>query len=387
MSIAARSLASPPLTATIRRVAPRPPDALMTPEAMTEVFSIADQLPAALTRWLYLECRLAAAAPQVDLIVSVEPDGRGCLLSQQGTRDDALLRNPIWQRVLALCTLWERDEDGSALGIERLWLEFDADDRARRLGHHGPVPGVFCDLTETAYSDLDLDAQLARIARLLTPLMDHPPAHGSLKGIRRVMDLLPPGAHVVYVGYLPARGRDTIRLCARAPESSCIPAYLEALHTFESEDDRQELAMQLATLRRWHGEGRETVFHLDLAGDVVEPSLMVEYPLRTTPQIRGRFDEVAYLDALVHMGLCTPAKRHALNEWPGIAHGTLDHECWSTTLVRRVNHVKLVFAPGGVVAAKAYPCLFNKPRALTRAGPVLEPATAGHGEPRALLPV
>ena len=63
------------MAGTLRALEPRLPAALVSRAARARLRALCALLPAALTRWLYLESRLAARSGRVDLIVAVEAAG------------------------------------------------------------------------------------------------------------------------------------------------------------------------------------------------------------------------------------------------------------------------------------------------------------------------
>src|SRR2546423_12850034 len=82
---------------TLAHIAPEVPSALVTPAAHAAALAVAARLPAALTRWMYLECRLAAGVTETDLIVSVDAESRD-ILAGDGT--------PRWPRLRAFASEW-----------------------------------------------------------------------------------------------------------------------------------------------------------------------------------------------------------------------------------------------------------------------------------------
>jgi hypothetical protein len=79
----------------------------------------------------------------------------------------------------------------------------------------------------------------------------------------------------------------------------------------------------------------------------------IEYLLSTRAQRRGRLGERPLLEALAAAG-CDRARLEALDRWPGRALCTLPHELWPSLVLRRVNHLKLVYEGQTVSAVKAY---------------------------------
>jgi hypothetical protein len=154
------------LAGTLDEVAPYLPPELVAPAPLAAARAVAAHLPAALTHWVYLECRLRAAAPGVDLIVNVDERGRDILAGDNSAiaLGAHVAGHPAWQAVRAFAREWSRA--GSVLhdAVEDVWLEFDVgapvvaspDETSTAV----PVPGVFIDFAEAAYTSPSLAARL-----------------------------------------------------------------------------------------------------------------------------------------------------------------------------------------------------------------------------------
>src|SRR6266704_1101673 len=95
--------AVPSLAATLDRIAPRIPGQLISTEAASRIRRVAAGLPAALTHWIYFECRLSRDAPRVYLSVCVDRRARDLLAGlNPAIRADARMRATSgWARVEA----------------------------------------------------------------------------------------------------------------------------------------------------------------------------------------------------------------------------------------------------------------------------------------------
>ena len=85
-------------------------------------------------------------------------------------------------------------------------------------------------------------------------------------------------------------------------------------------------------------------------------------------QRSGLVREQAFLDRLAERGLCDRDHGDGLRAWPGHSFELLAHAVWYSRIVRRVNHVKVVYDEREGIAAKAYLCFFHR---LTRGAPLL----------------
>jgi hypothetical protein len=95
------------------------------------------------------------------------------------------------------------------------------------------------------------------------------------------------------------------------------------------------------------------IINLDV-GQELGTGVGIEYVLSHAAQLRGSILEKEFLDHLVRSGWCTAAKRDALLGWPATSLQSLPHELWRSRTSRRVNHLKLAYADGGLPEVKAY---------------------------------
>jgi hypothetical protein len=317
-----------PLSGTLDRVAPHLPPALVSATALARVRDAAAWLPAALSNWLYLECRLRRVQA-----------GDASLPAALGGVE-------AWRRAAALARAWADPGSPLARAVESVWLEFDLDDASAAAGRP-PAPGVFVDFTQEAFESGSPAERFALAEAALRPLLAGEMPDATARGVRRCFDALPAGAYLLYVGVLLPRGTDLVRLCVIGLGEDALLSYLRDVGWAGAPDELRALTSELARAPE--------IVHLDVGpSGAPSPRVGLEYPFARRSQLRGAIDEVALLDHLVTRGLCTPEKRDALARWPGHAFDTMRHELWPSLVVRRVNHVKLVCDAGRPVRAKGY---------------------------------
>lgn len=343
-----------PLSKTLEAIAPCVPAELVSAGALSRLLGACWSLPGALTHGLYLECRLSAD-PNVDLVLNV--DELGCAILS-GTSPAirlplSLWEHPYWGEVRNLCARWGDPNSPLAAWIQRVWLEFDAVS-GRGKDAAIPFPGVFLKLGAPG------GAWDGAMEEVLASLPGISPPRATIRAIRQCWAALPDGAHVAYLGSFAPRGTQAVRLCVVGLPEPALPAYLHGVgwpgDTGALETHLRELAAPGG--RRLHGG--PGMLHLDVRADGVQPRIGLEYVLERGCQIRGTLLETEFLDNLVHLGLCTPAKRDALPAWPGYSFEELPHELWPSLVKRRVNHVKVVYEEGRPPKAKAYLCAFSE---------------------------
>jgi hypothetical protein len=309
------------LDGTLAALAPWLSPALVSGPARRRLQALARPFPAALPSWLYCECRLASGAEQVDLSLAVDACAAEVL------HGVARAGRPDWRRLREFAAGW------SPHRVARLWLEFDAP--APRA-----PPGVFLE-----FPGLPAPRLSARIiAQLLAPLRGASLPPGPAGVLERCIAALPAQAGVRYTGLFPSRGTPALRLCLTGLREGEVAPYLA---TIGWPGDPERLRQDTG----W--AGRAGVLNLDL-WDGVGPRVGLEYMLSRRPQVGGELREGTLLDQLVDRGLSTVGKRQALALWPGALRLELPHTLWPALVLRRVNHIKLVYTPGSALTAKAY---------------------------------
>lgn len=338
-----RSAGAQPLAATLDALAPFVPTALVSPEALAAIVRAAGRLPAQLADELYLECRLAAGAPRVDLVLHVRDEGRGVLAGTHpgAALPPALLRRPAWRRLRRFCAEWADPGSAAHAAPGGMWLELDVEGPAPERA----PPGVFLDLRPLAARGASAAECHALAAEWLDRLGGRPPPPETLASLHRCLRALPPGGSAAYVGLFPGRG-GVVRCCVRGMAAGALPAYLAAAGW---EGDRA--ALEMITDGPLRGAPLSIV-HLDLDGG---HRLGVELALERRGQLAGGAREAAApAEELAELGLAAPEKAAALAEWPGWTEEVMPHQPWPSVLARRVNHLKLVLQAGRDPEAKAY---------------------------------
>ena len=353
-------MTTPTLFDALSATAPHVRAPLVTPAALEALRPGAEAVPAAGVRCFYLETKLGASAPSVDLGLELNRAGIRAL---RGGPTDGPAAGPVdelaWDRVARYCRL-ASDPDGPAHAsggqpwpeLGPFWLEFDA--------LHGRVPGVYSDLFETRYGDPSRFPESERPAwyrRALSRVL-HALALEASEATRDLVvactRVLPPGAILASIGVMSQRPSPPLRLCFDRMRRSDVTAYLRSV---EWPHDVGQVEAVLAALATGGASAPRpyTYFHLDVWGDI-GPRIGVEFSFRRGPQFLGQLDEAGWLSRLVDLGLASPEACAALTAWPGVSVLSHAGRRWRPGLVsRRVNHLKVTFEHGRV-EAKAYLC-------------------------------
>ena len=349
---------------TIDQIAPRLPSALVSSTALAAVRRVAASLPATLTQWIDLECRLQSGSPQVDLSIRVDAVQARALarVARRPARaahapDGSRTSAAAWQRVAAMAAAW--DAATAAGDVEGLWLEFDLREDA------APLPRMFIDFARNRWTPHE---SAARVRAVLAP---HVSGAWMRDAIARCVDRLPSDVELRYVG-LPADDEiRVIRLCLLARDERHA---LECLTAVRWPGDIEPVRRLCDRWRRSRGADHTNgaILHLDVTPSAAPADRIgLECPFRRRPQVKGVLTDAAFLDELVACGACSAAKRDALMRWAGCELASLPHALSPRLLLRRISHVKVVFDRDRDPEAKAYLCAAHlaRPRAAAAVRP------------------
>ena len=348
------------LAQTFDRLRPRLPAALAPEPGLERVLEVAQQLPADLTNCVFLERWLHDGSARLDMIVRVGRRGRARLAAPGEGWDARVWTSPEWRRIAGFAREWAIPDSRLDREVESLWLEFDLDlcSQAR-----APViPRVFIDFVRPA-EGRSTGAQRQLVHDALRPLRDDPLDPGLDEPLCAILESLPAGATVPYLGLSLMGGTRRTRVCVTGLKGELVP-YLRAI-PWPGDADALNASV-LAPIAEASGR-RPSILHLDL-DPAIAPRIGLEYAFSLSGQPQGRVRETALLDHVVARGWCAASTRDALRAWPGRTVELLPHEIWHSRLMRRLSHLKLTWARGEAVELKAYLCFFHE---LLRGGAVV----------------
>jgi hypothetical protein len=277
---------------------------------------------------------------------------RGIDISLCATPADGALRawprHAAWPAIQDFYRAWMDRDSALHRPIPSIWLEFDGP----QLASAQPVPCFFANMRRLAAPERQ--AAVASILKIFATPRQQAAAQDRLDS---VLHHLPPHAHLDFLGLMLARAPASTRACLSMPSRQLLDFLGRAgYHVDVRVHAMARLAMQ-------HND--RVVLHLDLdAGRDSTIGLELK-PVRDDGW-------PALLAALEHERLCTTQERAALLDFPrkagmarrGCKLGSPDElsgrapQRWmdadAFAFARRLNHVKLVCAPGQAPAAKAY---------------------------------
>jgi len=339
------------LADALDRLAP-PADEAVAGAARARLHALAVHLPAALTRVVYLESWVGQPRPRLDLIVKIEPRDRDALADPaRSVLGPELRAQPGWAHVASFARAWAAPASLLHEGIRAAWLEFDLDpliapDAALRS------PRVFVDFTREAQCRPSVEARLDLATEVLWAL-SRSRAPRALASLRACLGHLPGGATLAYLGVFAGDGRPPVVRACMVGLAGNLAGYLGAVGW---PGDVDALARRLlGPFARAQGEGAQPVgvLHLDLAPGV-RPRIGLEYTF-PRPGLPGGLRSVdTFLRQLVARGWCTARNRESLRAWPRRSVELMPHDVWHSRVTRQIAHVKITYAPGEPVVAKAY---------------------------------
>lgn len=335
------------LAAALALARPALPPALFSPQAVTTL-QRQTRLLAPLVR-LGFECRLGSN-PQVDLQQCIRTDEALLLSRHLSTLLTGLPEPPAaWQALHRFGLSWADPSSRLRREVAEVWMEFDLP--AATTSRPSP-PSIFAGFREPATLDV--------LEHVLTSLQDRP-LHPALRAtLSRCLAAMDEPAGVSHVGLMLARPVDAVRLNLKGLTPHTLFPLLDALGWSGPRAVLKALAEMLFPLV----DG--LMIDLD-AGHDLYPTLGVELFFERQPAQEPRWSQL--LDRLVHHGLCTPAKRDAVLQWPGMLFPPDTSSPWPAALLtasllapanrfgvlgRLVNHLKLSLSPHRDTEAKAY---------------------------------
>lgn len=332
-----------PASAILRESRPLLPRILVGEPALSSVLRVAEGLPAALVTH-YVECRLAAGAPQVDYMAcgTVAAGSPSTLAARNGRWEIApsWRESPGWQRALAFFARWA--DAGAALQrlVPSAWMEFDLEESASEP----PPPRIFLrmDPSGAAVAGGELHPELSAAVE---DLLGRPPAPAARAAVARCVSRLPAGGRVVHLGAARFRGSDWVRCVSQVPADRVID-YLDAVGWPGAREAAREIVERLSV-------PQDGLLKVDV--DVAE---------EITPRFAAfselsRYGEGAFararplLDELVARGSCDPAKRDALSTVPARLRVQIDGH-GSPLTIGRLMDIKTVIGTDGRLESKVY---------------------------------
>jgi hypothetical protein len=341
---------------------------LVSPQNFKEIISLARLFPGNLTSFLGFECRLGDSTSRTDWAFAVSGAGndRDVLtnLLSHGYLPDYFYQEEAWQRVRHFADTWTNPSSILQDKIQCFWLEFDMPDPAPQI----PIPSVFFGPSKLPAGAEDTDVtKYAWLLRSALPILRGRRVPLPIqKGMKDCLRSLPENATLFQVGTLLSRGQnDDVRFYVNHLSPEQIISYLE---TCEWNGDTN---MLLSLLKQLGAIADRFVLGFDITPTGIGPRIGVECSfLSDGYQKEERWRDL--LNILVMRNLCLPERMDALLGYSGVeGDETISgsvmkpltsasehlHDLMTSTIIRYISHIKLVYESDHFVEAKAYPAV------------------------------
>lgn len=345
------------LAGTLDVVRPHLPVDLVSTVAFDRAREAVDHLEPEVTNGTYFECRLQSGSPQVDLVAIVNLDGGRLLAATGGSvAPGARYEHPGWGPLLAFCRQWTASDSSLRNLVDHIWLEYDVEPGPSRREAVQAAPGVFCSLRRSHRRACSAPVLCRKVLTALQAMTGRRASFAVRECLMHCCARLPVESGLPHVGILASRKEPVVRLCIAKLPVAVAPRFLAETAKIGGGDIAG--IVRLTSLPDGPGGPRYVpMLHLDIDernGFIARVGMERQFPWAS--QLTGRLgvNERAFLDALTAGGLCTPAKRDALLEWPGRSVAIMPHELWWSVIERRINHVKFVYEPESAIEAKGY---------------------------------
>ncbi len=343
-------------------VAPYLSHQLVTPEAFSQIQTVARMLPP--SSETFFECRLGANSSTVDFSVLLTPQDGSCEILaglNPGAMPDIIFTHPVWRRIRDFCLHWYEPNSLLSQNINHIGLEFDVDGQLPKV----PIPSFFFGFEDliknTSTRKYDISAQKQTIETALSLLYGASILPQTKQNIDICLDSLPIGSQVLHIGAMLSRKLDAVRVNVTGILEENLSAYLTEIGWKNPVSELKEIIHVLSSL------SDIIVITFDV-GNVVFPKIGIECKLiKKNSRIEPKWQ--LFLDYLVEKGLCTPDKRDAFLSWGGYLQEKSHPELWpsnlskvssflgargSSVFFRRLNHIKIVYQPDSSIEAKGY---------------------------------
>lgn len=321
------------LLALMEALDPALPPALVADAARVRLRALSAALP--FIACVGLECHLNADSPRVDLLAYT---------GERGVLGSLLAGTPLGRIVT---------EGGEASMLLERWVdailfEFDLDDSSR-----AQTPALFLNFKPGATIDGE---SLARLAACLVGRL----SADASRLLRQCADAAGRDTQVTHLGAMNSRGSKPLRINVGAADAGGLREFVKEVGWDAERRARLDDLLKLAEPLAHH-----FVLAFDFA-DVTLPRLGLECYMASAPGYGDYWRR--FLARLTEAGLCSEAEAAALLAWPGrtadaamrgrvSSHARLASFLGAghtASILRTLNHVKLVSAPGEPTRAKAY---------------------------------
>lgn len=342
---------------------------LVSSDAISKMSQIADLLPTfPNASQAGFECHLGSSEPTADFFAAFSTENMGREALARGYQPLASLNNnPIWNRVFDFCEHWTNPNSSLYQEVDRVWLEFDL---VKPQTSAIPEPNFFFGTADGIKNETNYLANTREVANnyswvtneALRLLLNKPLPDLVKQNLLVCFNSLPPEGRVFQVGIMLPRKAESqmVRLCIEKIAISKIPQYLSDIGWQGSITEIKSVLANLAPFINY--------ISLNLAvGNTVFSKIGLECYVDKNLKISSKWR--LFINYLVEERLCIPEKAEALLNYPGCLAEQFHPDLWpinlsnasafvspnlSSTIVKLLHHIKIVYQKDKPLTAKAY---------------------------------
>ena len=347
---------------------------LISSEEIAQISQIAELLPTFPTvLQAGLECHLGLSEPKADFMAAFSTSNCGREALARGYQPLASLdNNPVWSRIYDFCEHWTDANSPLYKEVDRVWLEFDL---VKPQLSEVPEPSLFFGTAEgikketenTSLYDDSLPDNISNNHSWVTDqalrlLLNKPLPDLVKRNMLTCFNSLPREGKVFQIGVMLPRKIESqaVRLCISNIAIAKIPQYLSDIGWQGSISNLESVLVDISRFT-------DFICLNFTVGNTIFPKMGLE--CYGSKQLKISSEWELFLDYLVEKQLCIPDKADAILNYPGYSVEKSYRDLWpsnltnastfvfpsfKSTLVRYLNHIKIVYQPNKPLEAKAY---------------------------------
>jgi len=342
------------LKADLNTICKDMPVGLLDREGYLRLAAITAMLPAELSNFWGLECRLNTDEPLADVLFEIKNNtfGQKLLAGHKPSCLDALCaEHSVWREIRTFTSQWVQELNILNKHILNLWLEFDAEhlashDFAENLIRY---PSVFLGLRSKELSR----AERAEILHHASDLL-HIPGF-LLADLQSFMDSIPPAGQLFQLGSMLGRPSRDIRVCVNQLHPDVIPGWLSEIGWRGDKQALSEFLHRLTPLLR------ALAIDLNLTEDGPSGKIGIECYMDWDDNSPEQW--AVLLCFLQKFVLCRPDKIKGLLQYPGSVPLAISNKATDSalylSLFKMIHHIKLGFDGERIIDAKVYLAIYR----------------------------
>jgi len=345
------------------------PDNIISSENLSQIRKLAGLFSKGTTSFFGFETRLGSTDASSDYLFAV---------SSKNMERDALMRflkyeipddlknKSEWRNLFNFTMKWSDSESDIYKNVLGLWLEFDT----AKLSENYEIPNVFLQIRKTRIDNYEDEQKFKWVILQALPLLTGESLPKKIEeNLINALKKLPKETSLIHVGTMLSRKAYGVRIVINRIKPEQIIPYLKSIG-YNSETS--ELNQTINEISKYSSR---LILHINI-GEKIDSKVGIECSFAEDKyHLQNEWKNL--FDYLEKKGLCIREKREALLDFPGVAKENddefnletymvapkIDHNKYSSALVRYLSHIKIVYKPNEGFEAKAYPGvrLFGKP--------------------------